>query len=213
MRILSDIFRYTPMMKLTKGIRVYIIPSYACNYKCDYCAREIEGKYPKAKRKDLTQWIEFLENLDETFRLSQSRLKEVILTGGEPTILPYFVELSNWILDKGLYLRVYSNLSEFSVPQLLKVEQSRRLIITSTFHHKDAEEGFNNRWETVDRKHRVVVHEIGERRLKNPHKKTKLKPFVPLTDSKQLLSKMATLQVDPNFRIFLTCYEHAEANT
>ena len=51
----------------------------------------------------LEKWKEFLTDLNTNLKHGGTKIKEIILSGGEPTLLSYFVELSNWILDQGWY--------------------------------------------------------------------------------------------------------------
>ncbi len=208
MRWKSNINRIGLQRLIQKGIRVSILPSYACNYSCSYCGRQMDAN-PKAKLKTLEEWKRYLIDLDKTFKLDRSRIKEIILTGGEPTILPYFTELCEFILDRWL-LTVYTNLS--NIHKLRHIRQSTRLIVHATFHPDEANSRlFNHRWKTLDKIHRVVVDEIGERKLSYPYKKTRLKPMVKTAD--EFKDKLATLRVDPNHAAYLYCTADTQANT
>jgi len=205
-RILSSIFRIGIFKRFHRGLRITIIPSYACNYNCHYCSRKIDGKSPSAPKKSLEDWKRFLIDLDKTFRLSGTKIKEIIFTGGEPSILSYHVELSNWILSKGWFLTYYTNLSK--IEGLKEINQSTKLRIHATYHHGYSDNGFIDRWRELDKVHRVDVDEIGKRRIKG-HKKTYLKPF---STDEELENKLATLRVDPNFAIYLYCWSDVRAN-
>ncbi len=200
-RRISDLYRIGIQRRIRKGLRITIIPSYACNYKCSYCSRIVDGKYPTAKVKTMEEWKKYLTDLDLTFRMDRSKIKEVVITGGEPTLLPYFNELCDWITERWI-LVVYTNLSDVS--KLTKLRQTPRLIIHASYHagETDGQAYFNERWEYVDKYHRTIVDEIGERVLKNSHKKTRLKPFAT---KETLNTRLAMLRVDPNQAAYLHC--------
>ena len=207
-RLVSSIYRIGIQRLLRKGMRITIIPSYICNYSCSYCGRKMGGADPKAELRSLEEWKRYLTDLDRTFKLSRSRIKEIVLSGGEPTLLPYFNELCNWITERWL-LMVYTNLSDIS--KLCSLNQTPRLIIHATFHPEGTDSiWFNRRWRILDEIHRVEVDEIGQRRLANPHKKTRLKPFATMEDME---TKLAMLRVDPNFAAYLYCIDDTAANT
>ena len=207
-RVISSIYRIGIQRLIRKGIRVTIIPSYVCNYSCSYCGRKMGGSDPKAGLRSLEEWKRYLTDLDGTFKLSRSRLREIVLTGGEPTLLPYFNELCDFITERWL-LTVYTNLSDIS--RLSKLDQTPHLIVHATFHPEFANSIlFNKNWRLLDKIHRVVVDEIGQRRLEDPYKKTRLKPFATMEDME---TKLAMLRVDPNFAAYLYCIDDTAANT
>lgn len=209
-RTLSNIFRIGIKRIIRKGLRITIIPTYACNYNCSYCGRKMFGKNPRTGLKEIGQWKDYLIKMDKTLRKDRSKIKEIIFNGGEPTIVPYFSELCNWILDQGWLLTVYTNMSNDE--PLLKIRQSTNLIIHSTYHYEYADPiEYNIRWKFVDQKHRTSVYELGERRLPLSYKPTNL---IPLTvpDPNRANKKIATMRIDPNLAIYLTCDEDVAAN-
>ncbi len=207
-RTLSNIYRIGIQRLIKRGIRITIIPSYTCNYSCSYCGRNMDGNSPVTpKPKSLEEWKRYLTDLDKTFKLDGSKIKEIVMTGGEPTLLPYFVELCDWITERWL-LMVYTNLA--LIGRLCRLKQTPRLMIHATHHPKEANRYFNNRWRHVDEIHRVEVDEIGKRRLLNPYKRTRLKRFATVAD---LNNNLAMLRVDPSFAAYLYCNDDAKANT
>jgi len=191
---------------LRRGLRITIIPTYACNLDCEYCSRKINGETPTSKVKNLDEWKGFLTDLDNTLRLDGSKIKEIILNGGEPTLLDYFESLCNWILKKGWLLTVYTNLTNQYI--LAGIKRSPRLIIHATYHPDMEQARFYDNWFYLRQIHRIRVDEVGERRL-NFDIKTHLKPYS--TDD-ELKNKLATIRVDPNLRMYLTCYADAKDN-
>ena len=207
-RVYSKIFRMHFWRTFKKGLYIGVIPSYVCNYSCSYCTPAMLGSRPSTPMRSLEEWKKYIIDFDNMLRRSNTKLKGIFLTGGEPTILPYFVDLCNWILDQGWLLSVYTNLSNPTT--LIKINQSSRLIIMATFHPDTAlPHVFSNDWEKVDKYHRVEVDEIGERKLTDAHKKTKLKPF---STEEYLKDNSTMLRVDSNFAAHLYCYDSIKAN-
>lgn len=206
-RKLSNIYRIGFQRLLFEGLRVTIIPTYSCNFNCSYCSKDVFGDTPVAPRKSLEDWQKYLTDLDTTFRNDGSKIKEIILNGGEPTLLPYFINMCNWITERWL-LTIYTNL--WNIDKLSMVRPTTRLIVHATFHcdqitHTD----FNRNWRELDKIHRVTVDEIGRKRLVNPYKRTRLKPF---TTQEKLDNHLATIRIDPQLRMHLTCGTETKAN-
>ena len=84
-----------------RGQSVMILPNYDCNYNCSYCIRTVMEIEHTPPAKTLDEWQKFLLDLDGVFKEGKSKIREIVLSGGEPTILPYFIDLSNWILKQG----------------------------------------------------------------------------------------------------------------
>jgi len=164
--------------KLKKGMVVVIIPSYVCNFSCSYCIRDVMEMDRKPDL-GLEKWKEFLADLDENLRQGGTKIKEIILSGGEPTLLPYFVELSEWIL-KRWFLTVYTNLSNL---QTLKIK-NRKLFVVASYHSSQMSgDVFLKR---AKRLPNVKIKEIGGNTLDIPvqelrTKKYKMKYFGQLT--------------------------------
>lgn len=208
-RFLSSVFRIYFRRKITRGIEVAIIPSYACNYHCSYCGRNQFGKKPSAKVKSIDEWKSYLTRLNATFRLDRTRIKTITFNGGEPTLLNYFAELSNWILDQGWFLIVLTNLS--NIEPLKKIRQSTKVMIHSCYHigQVDPKEYLKN-WKELDKIHRVVCKELGDKRtLKNTHKRTQLHGLVVLD---RVIESTGNITLDPNINTYLSCEGHPKAN-
>jgi organic radical activating enzyme len=207
-RLMSSILRYAIINLLRPGINITIIPSYACNFNCVYCTRDQLGETPKAKVKSFDDWKDFLLKLNASLIASGSKLKSVVVNGGEPTLLPYFVELCNWMLDQGWMVNILTNLSR-PVP-LVELKQSPRLIIHASYHHGYIDQkDFNRNWRYVDYYHRVEVKELGERKLEGGHKKTSL---CPISTFPKIVEPITNLRFDPNQQLYFTCLEDVTAN-
>jgi len=157
-RFVARILRFGLTKRLRRGGRVTIFPSWRCNYACTYCAQKINGKYPK---NDITlpleAWKDFLITFNKA-TVDNNGIREVILTGGEPTLLPYFTELASWILfEKKWHLTIFTNLTTL---KLLELKPSIRLRVDATFHHHEDPVKFNERYQKINKVHRVDVEEI-----------------------------------------------------
>ena len=194
-RQLAKVIRFGITKRLRRGGKVTIFPSYTCNYTCTYCSLRIGGVIPKSKPLSLDAWKQFLINYDEA-TIDNNGLREVILTGGEPTLLPYFVELCEWILfTKRWHLTIFSNLSNL---KLLEVKPSIRLRIGATLHHHVDPIAFDVLYRKINKIHRVDVEEIDYGVL--PY--SVVKPFLKEGEIKNLV---ACIRVAPDQTIHLTC--------
>lgn len=168
---------------------VVIIPSYKCNFKCSYCVRDVM----EIKSKEdlgLKEWKEFLTDLDTNLRYGGTKIKEIILSGGEPTILPYFLELSEWILSKW-YLTIFTNLSNM---RTMKIKKNRKLLVICSYHPSELKpEIFKKRWNKL--KHRKRAIELGSNYLDfAEHKEIRNEKFKMLYHG--------TITVDADFKMY-----------
>jgi radical SAM protein with 4Fe4S-binding SPASM domain len=76
-----------------------------CNQKCVHCAAELMGKRPELSTE---QWIQILENVEQTLR-KQNRRGCYIWFGGEPTLRNDIKELIKYAGDKGYYQAISTN--------------------------------------------------------------------------------------------------------
>lgn len=202
-RAMSGVFRIGVMKRLKRGTSIQIMPTLACNYACSYCARDYDGKRPSGPVSDRGAWMRWLEDFN-----SVVPIREVVLSGGEPTLLPYFGELCWSIVDRGWFLTVYTNLS--NIIALDGLPQTPRIRVLATFHPEGTSPGaFVYTWEIADRHNRVDVDEIGKRVI-HGHKRTNLKPFA--TDE-ALAKRVSRILVGPDFRMFIYCLNASIAYT
>jgi hypothetical protein len=85
------------------------------------------GRQPQAKPIGLEEWKEIISNFPV-------KVKEIFISGGEPTLIKWLPELCNWLLDKGYHVTIFSNL--WSVNLLNCLNKSYRLQIWATFHQE-----------------------------------------------------------------------------
>ncbi len=198
-RLLSRIFRFGLTKRLRIGGKVTIFPSFSCNYSCGYCSLRVDGTMPSSKPLPFESWKKFLTDFNQA-TLDNNGLREVILTGGEPTLLPYFVELCHWILfEKKWHLTIFTNLNNYI---LLKVRPSIRLRIGATYHHHVKPGRFNMIYQKINKVHRIDVEEIigpGD---------TKVLPYSnakPYLTEDQIKNLVACIRVSPDQSMHLTC--------
>jgi len=114
-------------MEFEKIPRVY--PTLACNYRCSYCVN------PKPKHRIISgeQWIDILNGWPGD---------SVILTGGEPTLHPDFVQIINGLNKQKIC--VYSNMSW---KESLLDRLQKKIYIYASFHpnQKDSAEDIAKR--------------------------------------------------------------------
>jgi organic radical activating enzyme len=85
------------------------------------------GIKPSSKTITLDGWKEIIN----AFPI---KIKEVFISGGEPTLISWLPDLCNWLLDKGYHVTVFTNLH---IPIfLIRVKRSRRFQIYATFHQE-----------------------------------------------------------------------------
>ena len=151
-----------------RGIRLTMVITTRCNLHCDYCPMFLtDDKYPKFKESTLEEWKEY-------FTYSPDWYSEIVISGGEPTLVPYLADLINWLIDRGHHVIVYTNLKK---PEAFdKVKSSFKFCILPTFHYTDNEERFREAYNKVKGKFRVVSQELKDKKLvftvfKNPYTK------------------------------------------
>ncbi|MFX0020767.1 MAG: radical SAM protein [Candidatus Hermodarchaeota archaeon] len=76
-----------------------------CNQKCVHCAAELMGKRPELTTE---QWIQILENVEQTLR-KQNRRGCYIWFGGEPTLRRDIKDLIKYAGEKGYYQAISTN--------------------------------------------------------------------------------------------------------
>lgn len=116
--ILNKILRFGLMKRFRSGIRVHFILTFACNFDCYYCTWRGGGGYPKSDIMRFDKWKEIIDN----FPL---KIQEVTLTGGEPMLHPDFVQIVKYLLSKGIYVSIWTNLSLLTGLELPKTHRLR----------------------------------------------------------------------------------------
>ena len=114
----------------------YFSISYACNQKCLFCpCTKEEKKYPFISLDDLISSADKL--------LSDGNVNSIVISGGEPTLNPAFVDFLAYLLSKGIYVTVLSNSEKFFDVRLTSVMKEKlpdltKLSVITTIHSEDA---------------------------------------------------------------------------
>lgn len=85
----------------------YLAICYVCNQYCSYC--------PCGNRKKLKNAITPFEDLKEKIdSMKRKGIEHITLSGGEPTLHPYFIELVKYICELGINVTILSNGENFA---------------------------------------------------------------------------------------------------
>lgn len=135
------------------GQRVHCFLTFVCNLDCGYCTLKFaDGEMPVSDTMTLEEWKEVLG------KQFPRPIKEVIISGGEPMLMPYFSDLVNWLLhDQKKFVCVFSNLMTTGG---LEVKPSVRYRIHATYHHSAKLERFEKHLALYQKKYRVNIDEI-----------------------------------------------------
>lgn len=199
---------YGKTLKLRRGVTLQISLLYACNLFCEYCSLEMPtGIRPEAKQSTLEEWKTYIKNFP-------TKIKEVYVSGGEPTLVKWLPELLTWLLNEGYHVTVFTNLFN---PDLLMVKNSYRYQIIASYHKPpaaterpdlvkgklinayDSEIRFNKAYYKLKDKYRIEVDEIGTKVL--PY--SRVKPFNVMETLKD-----NEFRVSPDLQVFISCYDH-----
>lgn len=87
------------LKKFDNKLRIYL--TLECNLKCLYCVNDCHGDIPKGLFSTVPaeKWIEAINR----------EKRDVIFTGGEPTLYPGLIDVLNGI-DPKIHIKLYSNL-------------------------------------------------------------------------------------------------------
>lgn len=190
---------YGKTLMFRRGKMLNINLLYECNLSCSYCSLEMPtGIRPKAKRAGLVEWKDFITEFT-----SKNKIREIYVSGGEPTMVKYLPDLVNWLLNQGFHVLVFTNL--FNTDRLLQIKDSYRFKIQATYHsNDDSITRFHNAYKIVTKKHRVDVDEIGKQFL--PY--SKVKEFMNVEDL-----KYKEFRVSPDLEVFSSCFDHYTAKS
>jgi MoaA/NifB/PqqE/SkfB family radical SAM enzyme len=152
------------------------------------------GHRPKVREVGFNAWIRWFERFPY-------KIKEVYVSGGEPTLHKDFVRIVNYLLWKGYYVCVFTNL--LKVDKILQIKPCARLAISATYHHKWPVENFNSNYLKIKDKYNVWVNEVEDKKL--PYSK-KIHQYTPEDIGQDLFIKVG-LRVSPDLYINTNCYE------
>ena len=114
-----------------------------------------------SESKTAKEWLKYVK----TFPV---RVREVVLSCGEPSIWPEIVELADSLLDEKYFVMIYTNLMN---TRLLNIQPNRRLRILATYHQSYNQKQFEKHLTALRKLHRVDVDEIDNGVLEGSHVK------------------------------------------
>lgn len=84
-----------------------------CNFSCPFCYIKREG--------DHTKVVRFSESKSYIAGLIEQGLLYCLLTGGEPTIHPDFLEIYSFLKESGVIVELFSNGALFQKPEIMEI--------------------------------------------------------------------------------------------
>jgi len=188
------------LRKMFGGTNIVVYLNWACNLSCHYCSSEIPTrKQPKEKPLSMEQLK------SELIRLTPiHNIKEVYISGGEPTLVKWLPEFANWLLDEGYHVLIFSNLHD--VEQIKKIRKSYRLKIVATYHSSDDARRFALAMFEID-EYQFHLKEIADGTKYKP--KFKDAKFYHLTTLDEF--KEPALRLIPNGEIYYSHYDILKA--
>lgn len=200
MPLINNVFRYGICKRLKRGIKINLSPSWRCNLQCEYCILKTSGKKKYPQDHDEIKPIEYWKEWISTFPV---KIREVAISGGEPTLIPYLIELVNWLLSEGYYVLILTNLTNWT--NLCYIKPSRRLRIEATLHECYDKDLFLEHYNIVSIWHRVDVIEIEKKELSF----SKTVPWSSEETSRRIDKNY--LKAAPDGTIYRNCFERNEA--
>jgi len=153
---------------------------------------------PHSAYKDMT--FEFMKKQIDNFPF---KIRQILITGGEPALNKDFPRIVNYLLGKGFCVVIYSNLTE--IEPFFKIRKSFRFRIQSTCHQKMDVEKFDHNFRKLNQyHHHIQVDELGKRRLDYSN----LKDWCTVDTSKNYLKGYLRMGIDGI--LFLNCWEPIE---
>jgi uncharacterized radical SAM superfamily Fe-S cluster-containing enzyme len=152
----------------------------------------VKGHRPKTKSITLEEWKQKISSFP-------TKIREVFVCGGEPTLIKWMPDLVNWLIEEGYHVVVFSNL--YKPLEFLRVKKSYRMQIRTTFHHIDEEslERFESSYNFIKLHHNINVDEIGtEKKLSY----STLKPYLTMDDL-----KIPEFRYAPDGKLYTSHYE------
>ncbi len=185
---------YGRTLMLKRGTMLQISLTYACQYRCEYCTLKMPtGKQPMSRgRLSFEEWQERIKNFPV-------KVREVYISGGEPTLVSYMPDLCNWLLDVGYHVTIFTNLHE-ALKSLTRIKPSYRLQIWATFHKGHRADLFGGAYHYLKGEgYNITAEELGEKTLDF----TKLMQFTTVEALKD-----PSFRMSPDGQLFTSCYEH-----
>jgi len=194
MKIFRTDWKYSILYRLKRGMSISMSLTFRCNLICPYCTMRLNGIGPReAKETGLDEW----KLIIDTF---PGRLKEVFITGGEPTLMPYCTDLINYITAKKILVTLFTNLTKPEHIRFIKPTSYFR--IEASLHPQVKIADFNyNLYSLRKCGYHIIIDEVGSSRMKGSNVKHQI------TSIQELIHDRARLRFAPDLRMNLTCYD------
>jgi len=184
---------YSVLYRLKRGRSISVSLTFHCNLACPYCTMLIpDGKRHRVPVSSFEQWRDFFEQYPV-------KLKEVFISGGEPTLIHHCNQLIRYLIRRRILVAVFTNLT---TPTLSYLKPSPYLRINASYHGT-LESAFLNRVHRLRRMgHQVTIDEVGTKRLPI-HTPAKNK----ITTAQELLDDDTQFRHAPDSREHRNCYD------
>lgn len=119
------ILRYGLMKRLKRGKRIYVSLTFRCQLDCVYCScKSATGKMPVYEEIGGQTLIDIITNLP-------FRVREIVLSGGEPMVHRDFVFIYYELLKMGYFVTIFTNLVN---GRAVFLNCNRKARITTSYH-------------------------------------------------------------------------------
>jgi organic radical activating enzyme len=175
--------------------------TFKCNLNCSYCAQTFHlGHRPKVKETGFIGWVKF-------FKRFPYKIKEVYVSGGEPTLHRDFARIVRYLLSQGYYVKVFSNL--MNIDEFYNIPKCYRFRIQATYHHKDCVYTFDRNYRLLTRNlgHIVYVNEIESPQIFKYSKLQRLLDNSNTYENGRNDYDQSCLRISPDLRINLNCHD------
>ena len=109
----------------------YLAISYICNQKCSFC--------PCSKEEKTFKYMDFEELKESVYKLKDElNITEVVLSGGEPTLHPDFLDIIYFLSDLNIKITLLTNAEKLCeedfVENISKKAKNNTLTVITTIH-------------------------------------------------------------------------------
>jgi uncharacterized radical SAM superfamily Fe-S cluster-containing enzyme len=156
---------YWKTLQLKRGITLSIFPTFKCNLDCDYCFMKMpSGKKPTCKESSLEDWKRYIIEFAK-----RKKTREIYISGGEPTLMPYLSDLTNWCLRQGYHVTIYSNLFKPEAFEGIKLTwwNKHKFRIIATYHANNNKLSgfvFDLGYKVLRIFYNIIVEEVGNKK-------------------------------------------------
>jgi hypothetical protein len=191
---------YGKTLMLKRGIALTCCMTFRCNLSCDYCANRTSGHglHAKSDESNFEEWMNF-------FRMFPVKVREIFVSGGEPTLMSWTPDLVTHLMDTGRHVTLVTNLH--NADAILKIKPRYCLQITATCHScDDLDKWLTKYWMLKRAGYRINAQEIGSHRI--PWAKS-----VPISDPKCLYEETTecNIMVAPDQTMYAGCFQMSVA--